>query len=374
MKILWHGFAGKNHSWSITAQNICRSLIKFGHEVHIFSTNGMKYFPEDLKNNLIGYVEEGSTNVVGRLPDNQYDSQLSYTALKNFPHYFQRGNKNRFGIWCYEFAGKNSLPNGFAKNYKFVDKLVPPSNFAKQVFLDSGIPESAMKVIPHGIDLEEFNSAAPYTLNTDKKYKILINIAQPHIRKNFMGALDALGKAFTNKDDVCVVLKIVDSPVKSPFEVSAMACINLFKDKYKNHPQIKIIKEFIPNIASLYKSVDICYTMTHAECFHIPSLEGMAAGNIVIAPNWGGQIDFLNENNSLLISGKEIPAPPKALYWEPKINTKYFNPSIDDAVDKLRFAVENIDTLKNKFNTINQEVIKNCTWDKVTKKFLEMVV
>jgi len=374
MKILWHGFASKNHSWSLVAQNISRSLIKLGHQVDIFSTNGIKYFPEDLKNNLIGYVEEGSSNLNGRLPDNEYDCQLSYTALRNFPNYFQRGNKNRFGIWCYEFAGKNALPNGFAKNYKFVDKLVPPSTFAKQVFLDSGIPESAMKVIPHGIDLNEFESVEPYKLNVDKKYKILINIAQPHIRKNFMGALDAIGKAFTNKDDVCIVLKIVDKPVQAPFEVSAMACINSIKSKYKNYPQIKIIKDFIPNISSLYKSVDICYTLTHAECFHFPSLEGMAAGNVVIAPNWGGQLDFLNENNSLLISGKEIPAPPNALYWESKIGTKYFNPSIDDAVDKLRFAIQNYDNVKEKFNSINQEMIKKYTWDEVAKQFLEMAV
>ena len=58
MKILWNGFASRNHSWSLVAQNICRSLIKFGHQVDIFSTNGIKYFPQDLKNNLIGYTEE----------------------------------------------------------------------------------------------------------------------------------------------------------------------------------------------------------------------------------------------------------------------------------------------------------------------------
>ena len=49
MKVLWHGFCGKQHSWSVCAQNICRILKKLGHNVHMFSTNGDQHFPEDLR-------------------------------------------------------------------------------------------------------------------------------------------------------------------------------------------------------------------------------------------------------------------------------------------------------------------------------------
>jgi hypothetical protein len=58
MKVLWFGFAGKNHSWSIVGQNICRILKEKGHKVHIFSTNGDQHFPEDLEENLIGFKYE----------------------------------------------------------------------------------------------------------------------------------------------------------------------------------------------------------------------------------------------------------------------------------------------------------------------------
>ena len=109
MKICWYGFLGKSHSWSIVGQNICRQLKKHGHEVDMFSTNGLEYFPKDLKENLKGFVEEQHGLTYGQLNskidvclDKTYDMQLSYTALKNFPYYFKRGNKNRFGIWNYE--------------------------------------------------------------------------------------------------------------------------------------------------------------------------------------------------------------------------------------------------------------------------------
>lgn len=45
MKILWFGFASNKISWGLVAQNICRQLKK-DHDVHIFSTNGIKIFPK----------------------------------------------------------------------------------------------------------------------------------------------------------------------------------------------------------------------------------------------------------------------------------------------------------------------------------------
>ena len=90
-------------------------MIKLGHKVDIFSTNGANHFPSDLKNNLIGYTEENQSQVIGKLPEENYDVQFSYTSLKNFQSYFSHGSQNRFGIWTYEFSGKNSLPTGFAK-------------------------------------------------------------------------------------------------------------------------------------------------------------------------------------------------------------------------------------------------------------------
>lgn len=377
MKISWMGFLAKNHSWSVVSQNICRQLIKNGHDVHMFSTNGISHFPEDLKPFLRGYTEEpkdGDYKVYGNMLDSEYDMQLSYTSMINFPDYFRNGSKNRFGIWCYEFAGKNSLPTGFAKNYRYVDKLLPPSNFAKKVFLDSGIPESAMEMIPHGFDSSKYldNSRPVYDLKTNKKFKILANIAQPHIRKNLEGLLEAYGRAFTSKDDVCLVLKIVDKEPQQPFEVSFKKIYNNFCQKYKNRAEVKIINHFIDDIDTLYRATDALFTMTRSECFFFPGIEAIASNNIVICSNWGGQLDYLSNDNALLIEGKEVQAPPQALYWESKLKTYYFEPFIDDAVEKLRYAYQNADILKNKFSKNSQNIIEEYSWENVTNKIIKL--
>jgi len=375
MKILLQQFLGKNHSWSVVGRNIANTLINKGHDVHLFSTNGTSYIPPELRKHLIGYVEENQPqNVFGRLPDSNYDCQISYTALKNFQNYLSRGTKNRFGIWCYEFAGKNSLPTGFAKNYKYCDKLLPPSQFAKRVFLESKIPESAMEVVPHGFDAAKFidQSRPKYDLGTNKRFKILANIAQPHIRKNLEGIFEAYGNAFTSKDDVCLVLKVVDKPATINFEVSFKDLYNEFGSKFKNHGQVKVISEFVDDIDTVYRSCDALLSLSRSECFHFPSLEALASQNIVIASNWGGQLDFLDNNNSLLVSGTEVLAPARALYWEQKNGTYYFQPNIDDAVEKLRFAYNNTDELKNKFSENSKKVVAEHSWDKIVDKIMAL--
>lgn len=369
MKIAQCGFSAGNHSWALVMQNICRSLISKGHDVHIFSTNGSEHFPEDLKPNLRGYVNEGDNKLFGSVLDDKYDMQLSYTAFKNFDKYFLRGDKNRFGIWNYE---TDILPKAFAKYTKYVDKVLPSSNFSKDIFSKNGVPEDHQVVVPHGIDLDRFKNVAKFPLRTNKRLKILANIAQPHIRKNIPGLLEAYGKAFEKKDDVCLVLKISRKTKGSSFEVNINSILNSFKSKYKNHAEIEIIDEFIINIEELYNACDVVFTMTHCECFWMPGIESLAANKITVAPRYGGQLDYMNDSNSFLVNGVECRAPLQMQYWEPSPYAKMFNPDTNHAADILRTIYNDYDNILTKFTPHIQSVLPKFTWDCVTDQILNL--
>jgi len=378
MRICWFGFLSKNFSWSIVAQSLSREFLKMGHTIDLFSTNGDSHFPEDLKPYLKGSIEEGvkySPELINKINgslDKSYDMQLSYTALRNFSHYFVRGDKNRFGIWNYETT---VLPPTFAKYYKFVDKVLPSSNFAKKIFVDNGMPEEHQSVVPHGIYLERFRSLGKYPLKTKKKYKILVNIAQPHLRKNIPNVFKVYGKAFTKKDDVCLVLKISRKSPQSQIRTSSVPFNDIYRDfcsEYKNHGEIEIIDHFIPDIEPLYNACDIVFSMSHAECFWMPGLEGFGANKIVIAPRYGGQLDFMNDDNSVLIDGKEIRADMKMQYWEPSPYAKVFAPDVDKAVQSLKDVVSNYDDYHAKFSPKMQELVIDYTWEKAAQKIINL--
>jgi glycosyltransferase involved in cell wall biosynthesis len=193
MKILFRQFfGGKNHSWLWVGAGIATALKQMGCCVNIFSTDGTGYAPKELEENIIGYTQENGNQVFGRYPTEKYDAQIGYTCIKNFTAYFAHSD-NKIGIWCYEWAGKNVLPTGFAKHHKAVNYLCPPSNFAKQVFIDSGIPEEKIKVIPHGINSDDYRKTDTIKLST-KSFKIISPIQQNHLRKNIPGMLDAYGR------------------------------------------------------------------------------------------------------------------------------------------------------------------------------------
>lgn len=376
MKICWFGFLAKNHSWSIVAQNISRELIKLGHDVDLFSTNGTQYFPEDLKPHLKGFLEEGLKiqaddyeSRIGSKLNETYDMQLSYTALVNFNQYFVRGEKNRFGIWNYETT---VLPKGFGKYYQGVDKVVPSSEFSRKIFTDNGMPDDKQVVIPHGIHLDRFQNLGKYPLKTQKKIKVLCNIAQPHLRKNIPGLLKAWGKAFTKADNVCLVLKISKKGPNPMFDINFHEVFSGFKSQYKNHAEIEMIDTFIPDIETLYNACDILFTMTHAECFWMPGLEAFAANKVVISPRYGGQLDYMNDENSVLIDGKLIRADNKMQYWEPSPYAAVFDPNVDQAAEKLKDVVNNYGDYLHKFSPKMQEILPGYSWTKVASRFVEL--
>jgi len=373
MKVLIRQFLGKNHSWSVVGWGIANALIKQGHEVHLFSTDGVQHLPNNLRSHIVGFTEENQPKVFGRLPDKEYDCQVSYTAMKNFPIFLGNGNQNRFGIWCYEWFGNNILPMGFAKHYKFCDWLCSPSNFVKnEIFIKNGIPESAIQVIPHGINTDQYQQDTKIILPTKKKFKLLANIAQNHIRKNIPGLLDAYGKAFTNNDDVCLILKAKDKPVVAPFEVSLNDCLKTFNQKYPKHAEVKIFSEFLPDISALYRSVDAIYTMSYGEGFYFPGLEGLAAGKLSIAPDHGGHVDFLNNQNALLVKSVPERANPKSMYWEPKPDAMWYKPDIDSAVSQLRHAFQNYESINQVVESQREYIFDTYNWTTITSQITNL--
>jgi glycosyltransferase involved in cell wall biosynthesis len=238
--------------------------------------------------------------------------------------------------------------------------------------MDSGVPEKHMTVIPHGVDFEQINSAVPYKLKTQKSTTILAVIAQVHRRKNLAGMLEMYGKAFTNKDDVCLVLKVQDRDPKQAFELAFKDLFNQFKDTFKNHAEVEIVREFIPNIYSLYKACDIVFSASHCEGFGMTALEANALGKINVTSRYSGFLDFLNDDNALLIDGKEFTVPPNFLYWTHKFGTKAFMPDIDSGVHQLRTAVKNKEYLLDKYKHNIIMTQDKYNWDVITKQIMEL--
>jgi O-antigen biosynthesis alpha-1,2-mannosyltransferase len=366
---------GKRHSWQQIAQGFTRAFIKQGITPTLYSTDGIEYLADDLKPYLIGYTDEKTKKRFGKLPTDQYDMSLSYTLPTNWGPYLANSTKNRFAIYTYEWdAPQNPLPFGYAKHYKSCDLILAPSNFSKDIFLHAGIPESHIKVLPHGID-DGFASNETTSMPTTKTCKILANIVQNHRRKNIPALLEAYGKAFTKQDDVCLILKAKLKPVQADIEVNLKQLLDNFYKQFPNHAEVKLYDAYVDNIATIYNSIDIVFTMSHCEGYWMPGTEAICAGKVCVAPRYGGQLDFLNDDNALLVDGKIERADPKAMYWmmnEKKPNAVWFQPSVDDAVSKLRYAYGNYQTLNAKLASNKHIIQQQYSWDNIANQVIDL--
>lgn len=352
---------GKLYSWAICGQNLGRALIKQGHEVHFVSTDGVieKFIPEDLK----PYIR--------LTPEGKYDMQYSFTAPHNFPNYLQHGTGNRFGHWLYEF---DYLPPGVIKYINnSCDKFISASSFFTDICFKNKINKNKLETIPYGINWKEWREAEPLYPKKEGEVRWLVDFSQPHLRKGISEVLECWGRAFTKSDNVLLVLKVRDKKPEMTFDVSFSDEWEKFKKKYPNHASCKVIKEYLSSMRGLYKSCDGLFMLPKAEGFFLPALQFLASGGIVITSNYGGQLDFLNENNSILINGKMTRAPKEAQYWIPSTYSSWFSPDLDEAVEKLIYATKNIVLLREKFHgNLGKEFFDEYSWDNVARRITEL--
>lgn len=368
LKIRTHTMFGTQHSWAVTMRNIFSEYIQMGHDPYIQSINGFFMTPKSWKPYLDKNIEDP-------------DLDICYTAPLNFKTRFSKNAKIKAAIYNYETI---PLPKFWKDEYKYVDYVLPSSNFSKEVFLDAGWPDDKCVVVPHGINLSEFDNKDKLKLRTNKSFRFL-NVSINHYRKNIDLVLDAYYTAFSSKDDVSLVLKTVFSPPSSGkkvnrFECSVVSLIKKIQDKHlslgkspNDFPSIEIIEQRFPSMVPLYNSCDALVSASSSEGFGLPLLEGLASGLIVIAPRATGQLDFLNDKNSLLVDVDVVKADSRYQYWTVTDKSWTYMPRLKSLSMNMRNAFDNKNLLSKDFKKESERVSKEFTWENAAKKTLELL-
>jgi glycosyltransferase involved in cell wall biosynthesis len=111
--------------------------------------------------------------------------------------------------------------------------------------------------------------------------------------------LNAFDDTFSINDDVALVIKINDEKSKPSFaeeikkirSFSLLNCRIILRDEIYSHT----------DTLSLLASSDIVVSINYPDCIGFNAMEAMLLGKPVIAMNWGGNMDFMNDQNACLI-------------------------------------------------------------------------
>ncbi|OHE10576.1 MAG: group 1 glycosyl transferase [Sulfurimonas sp. RIFOXYD12_FULL_33_39] len=280
-----------SYSLSILNREMAKALEKIEPDsVSLFSTEGYGDFEPD-KTFLKEYPFYEKLSKRGK------KAQRTEVVLRNlYPPrvYDAKGLINLMNSYGWE---ESSFPKEYLHDFNtYLDALPVMSAYVKKVMIDNGlsIPVFVVGVgVDHLLDISE----KEYMLTTKKSFKFL-HVSSCFPRKGIDILLKSYENAFTDKDDVCLVVKTFPNPHNDIEKL-----LKTHKLKNPRFPEVELINLDLndSHIVSLYKKCDTLVAPSRGEGFGLPMAEAMLFDMPVITTGFGGQRDFCDDETAWLI-------------------------------------------------------------------------
>ncbi len=233
-----------------------------------------------------------------------------------------------------------SVPPEWLQRLTEVDEVWVPSSFNARTFADAGVDPEKIVVVPEFMDQGwPKKSAEGYT--GQGRFKFL-SIFRWQKRKGWDVLLQAYLEEFTADDDVELLLRV--DPF-GPLTADIGSCITSLTRRFRPYRPPKVTLLPYPlsqqDMQKLYASAHAFVLPTRGESWGRPFMEAMASGLITIGTAWGGQLDFMNFNNALLIDYELAKVPESAaVEWPFFRGQVWAEPSVASVGDCLRRAYQ----------------------------------
>lgn len=313
-----------------------------------------------LDNDSIGFLDTEKGKILDKLRLNDINEPLFWITMNNpmgvQPH------QNCYSIGYVMFETEN-FPIMYADHLKKQNEIWTPSNFCRDSMIRSGL--SKVFVMPLGVDIDQFNPKNVEPLerhsNLTEKY-IFLTVMGYSERKGVSILVRAFAEEFKKNEDVALYIKggWYDEN-KAQKEIKEM--IQDISNPPLIHIDFNIYSDDI--LAKIYKMSDCFVLPTRGEGWGLPIIEAMSMEMPTISTRWGGQLEFMNDDNSYLIDIDGIRPEPKC-DWICKeyIGGKFAVPNKDHLKRLMRHIFENTDDAKLKGKIAREYVTKNFSWER----------
>jgi glycosyltransferase involved in cell wall biosynthesis len=236
------------------------------------------------------------------------------------------------GYWVWE---TEELPTQFKKSEELFDEIWSPSRYSADAIRRT--IETPVRVVPHALDFEAIDRAT-----ADRRHFRLPEsgllfgfMFEPESgieRKNVSALVRAFESAFRRDDNCYLVLK-VNGRTEGILEYE------MLRAKTTNDRILFFDNSFSRNQTfDFMRSLDVYVSLHRAEGFGLTCAEAMAAGLPVIASNYSGNLEFMNEESALLINtGVICTDRPYGAY---PAGTRWGDPDIAHTETAMRALLE----------------------------------
>jgi len=274
--------------------------------------------------------------------------------------------------WAYMIWEGNKVPKCFIEEClnPDIEYILCPSNHTKQAILNTSSEKDTeiellnkkIRIIHHGVDLNLF-----YPKEKPNKCIFIANkgLRGPEDRGGLQYLIKAFIEEFT-EEDVELIIKI--NPAYGIIDINNL--MMQMQIPAKKYPKITINNQLMnyEELVKFYNQGTVFVSPTRAESFNIPCLEAMACGLPVLTTNFGGQTDFVNEENGWLIGGEMTEVKWDLMYE----GISWLIPYYQDLRKMLRWIFEHTEGV-NKKSQKALETAKQFTWENSAKKLIDLI-
>ena len=270
----------------------------------------------------------------------------------------------------FQFFGweESIIPNEYIDNFnKYLDGIGTMSDYVTETLKKCGL-KIPVKTMGVGVELPaNYEMIEPYNLKTKKKNKFL-HISSCFPRKGVDILLKSYYKTFTDKDDVCLIIKTFPNPHNNVEEI-----IKNLNDSFDNPPEVELINRDLKEekLYSLYKIADCYVQVSRGEGFGLPVAEAMLAKiPVIVSPNTG-MSDFCNKDTASLVDYKMVEAKTHltsngSCWAEPNEKT------LSELMHKFIYEKETLH-INEKINNAYELISKEFSWNRVADKWIDFI-
>ena len=266
-------------------------------------------FHNDTRNLLAPKVRK----ILERLKETRVDLARSvyYQSVPAHEFNLQMYGRWRVGRTMFE---SDRIPDGWAERCRELDEIWVPSEFNRQTFAASGVPEEKLRVMPAGVDTACFRPGLEGLSLPQLRGFNFLSIFEWTQRKGPDVLLRAYLREFRHDEDVALILKAYPRP--DPTEDLLPQLAHFVERevglKLEHAPPILLLNGFLPSadVPRLYNTASAFVLPSRGEGYGRPYMEALACELPVIGTRWSGQMDFLTEANSYLVDPVGIVPVP----------------------------------------------------------------
>ena len=371
--VLIEGWRGINHSYAMVNQYQLLELRKYPFK--LFHTD-LPFYNENWSaaRNSGGFDDNYNQRIFSVPHHTNGIPDITYRIA--YPYRFYKSPSRRLYVFgTAEFQNIDGMiwsKGGDADLNQANLRIITPSNWSKVGFVNAGVSEEKVIVLPHGVDPSIFK---PGRQKERKLVRDSFRIRDEDFAILSLGAMtwnkgiDTLLCAYSTLRKRFPHIRLILKDQSNLYRLTGRNLLEEMKSKYPNDftndvtSSIAFVSDNLTlvQLSNLYNAAD-CYVSSYrAEGFNLPGLEAAACGIPVVLTAGGATDDYCHESFALRVKGERSREG----------NKTYIEPALDDLIDSISSVVEGAVAQFNRRKAV-EHIRNHYSWSRIVETLVDV--